>query len=619
MRIVLTILSVLTTVWTAHAYESDSHLRVSYVLARAAGLSDAVAKYLSIGNQYIDETAMTSAMLLSSQRQLYHFHGDAAKVETSSHGGVGIIARMFKAKLALAERNHALGSVFLYHGLVQGDLQLFSAGTHTKMDTFGHAGFSNMLGHAPDGHSPDRAFLEAKKYEDMIREMLSSYVALRDVLPADYLDDKGAIDYLNKHVDNTYIQRKLTAQDFKQNNVDLATMISTIVLVDTDLQSIYRENIYKKYEYKKLALERIYDTFLKQGKINADVSFDDLFSQELIRNPSFDTTQVIMQTLIKNAHSEFLKTMSGKDIFNLSKLIEGQTEESFLRRYNMEVTRYEARLRQLDFTERHIQKLTGQARKSMEEKLAQEQLKLLSGLGDSAGADIMSEDFIKARAKELAQLKLADEMANHLTKDFIPREKTDYIKHQFEGEYDNRSFEKYYKDEAYRRFIHKNFGVNWVMGGGSKFAKLVAAMQNFKSIIMFKQQTDPKTVEVVERWKELAEKAAESLLPDSEMSSRDKAQMVSFNLKSKALWMVKHLKYVLQATPLVYGYVYMKKLSAEAKKFAHDHMSEDMKKAIEAGKYKANIIEKTTSAYQNVQQLKSGTRYRCSYLMRLAN
>lgn len=604
---VLAILSILTTVLTVQAYESDSHLRLSYVLARAVGISDEVAKYLSIGNQYIDQTATTSAMLLSSQRQLYHFHGDAAKVNTSGHGGTGLLSRIFKSKLSLAERNHALGSVFLYHGLVQGDLQLFSAGTHTKMDTFGHAGFSNLLGHAPDGHSPDRAFLEPKKYEDMIREMLSSYVALKSVLPAENIDEKAALEYLNKYAEMTHLKSKLTATDLGN-----ATTISTVVLADQELQSIYRENMYKKYEYKLLALERIYESFKLQGKINANVSFDELFPQEFIRNPSFDTTEVITQTLMKNAHSEFLKTLQGKDIFDLSKLLEGQSTESFLRRYRMEVERYEARLKEIDNLEQRVESLSGLEKKSIQERLEQEKLRLLSGLGDSANEEFMSEEFIKSRAQELAQLKLAGEMANHLTKDFIPRERTDYIKQQFEGEYDNRSFEKQYKDETYRRFIHKNFGVNWVISDSSPLAKITNAVKIFKNIIMRKPMQD-------EKWRLLAEKAANDLIPDSELSEREKAQIIGFNFKSKALWMVKHLKYVLQATPMAYGYYYMKKLALEAKKFAHDHMSENMEEAIKAGKYKANILEKTTSAYKNIMQIKSGTVYRCSHLMKLLN
>ena len=77
------------------------------------------------------------------------------------------------------------------------------------------------------------------------------------------------------------------------------------------------------------------------------------------------------------------------------------------------------------------------------------------------------------------------------------------------------------------------------------------------------------------------------------------------------------MKYVVQAAPLIYGYFYMKRLSSEAKKYAHDHMSEDMKKAIEDGKYKGNILDKTTSAYKNVMQLRTGAVFRCSHLFKL--
>jgi hypothetical protein len=77
------------------------------------------------------------------------------------------------------------------------------------------------------------------------------------------------------------------------------------------------------------------------------------------------------------------------------------------------------------------------------------------------------------------------------------------------------------------------------------------------------------------------------------------------------------MKYVIQATPLFYGFHYMQKLSAEAKKFAHDHMSEDVRAAAQRGKYKPNILDKATAAYDNVQQLRAGARMRCSYLMRL--
>jgi hypothetical protein len=513
--------------------------------------------------------------------------------------------------LALAERNHALGSVFLYHGLVNGDLQLFSAGTHTKMDTFGHAGFSNLLGHAPDGHSPDRAFLEPKKYEDMIREMLATYVALKAVLPKDpaYIDEAGALEYLNKYAEKTHLQRKLTAEDLSN-----AVTVSTVLLADTELQSIYREDIFKKFEYKKLALQRIYESFKAQGKINADVTFDDLFPEELIRNASADTTDVIVQTLIANAESEFLKTPRGKDIFDLSKLLEGQSEESMIRRFKMEEERYDSRLREVKHLEAQLATLEGLEKQSLEERIEQEKIRLFSGLGESATHEELSEEFIKARAKELAQLKIAQEMAIHLTKDFIPLRKNEYIKHQFEGEYENRHFETYYKDEAYRRFIHKNFGVNWIgEEGTSKIKELFTAIKNFKAMILGKTIQSPQ----MERWKVEAEKAAADLIKDTEVSLRETAQQVGFTTKSKLTWMLKHSRYVLQAAPIFYGFYFIKKLAAEAKKFAHDHMTEDMADAVRKGKYKENIIEKTTAAYDNVQKLRAGTRYRCSYIARI--
>lgn len=604
-NIILTFFLSILTVLPAHSYESDSHLRLSYVLARSVGISDEVAKYLSIGNQYVDQTAMTSAMLLSSQRQLYHFHGDAANITSSGHGGMGLFARIFKSKLSLAERNHALGSIFLYHGLVQGDLQLFSAGTHTKMDTFGHAGFSNLLGHAPDGHSPDRAFLEPKKYEDMIRELLTSYVALKSVLPPEYIDEAGALHYLNKYASKTHLQRDLTAADLN-NSVTL----QTVILADTELQSIYRENIYRKYEYKLLALKRIYDSFKRDGKINADVTFEEVFPDELIRDPRADTTKVIMNAVIKNAESEFLQTLEGKDIFDLDKLMEGQSREAFLRRYKLEVDRYDARLRELKNMEDRVESLSGNEKATVQDRIDQERLRLLSGLGLSGENDVYSEDFIKLRSEELAQIKIAEEIASSLTKDFIPRERTDYIKQQFEGENDNRAFESHYKDEAYRRFIDKNFGVNWVMESGNPFSILKNAITKFKSI-MSRQKVSAK----VDEWKQMAENAARNLIPDSELSERERAQIIGFNFRNKVTWLAKHLKYVAQASPLFFGYRFMTKLSREAKANARDHSTEDMREAVRQGRYKPNILEETTSAYRNVQELRAGARKRCSYLM----
>lgn len=610
MKMLIKALLVFFVVAQAQAYEGDTHGRVSYILARAAGLSDSVAKYLSIGNEYVDQTALTSAMLLSSQRQLYHFHGDSESIHSSGHGGTGgLLGAIFKSKLALAERNHALGSVFLYHGLVQGDLQLFSAGTHTKMDTFGHAGFSNLLGHAPDGHSPDRAFLSPKKYEDMIREMMATYVALKEVLPQtpEFIDNDGALKYLNETAEQTHFARKLTEADMSN-----AVTIATVVLADTELQSIYREDIYKKYEYKKIALERVYDSFKLHGKINADVTFNELFPEDFINDPTAETTDVIIQSIMENGESEFMRTQQGKDIFDMSKLLEGQTAESFARRMAMEVERYRSRLRELATMRTRVTTLAGLEQKSMQERIDQEEVRLLSGLGDSSLHELMSPAFVEARAKELAQYKMAEEIANHLTKDLIPRKTNEYIKHQFEDNGDNRQFENHYKDEAYRRFINKKFGVNWIMEEStSKLTELFKAIKGFKDMALRRK---PAT-KVEEDWKVMAERAAETLIKDPEMSLREKAQSIGFTTRSKITWAVKHLKYVLQAATVFYGFHFIKKLSAEAKRYAHDHMTEDMRAAVRDGKYKPDIVGENTAAAANLRALRAGTKMRCSYIM----
>ncbi len=612
MKTLLKALMVFFVVAQAQAYESDTHLRMSYILARSAGLSDSVAKYLSIGNQYVDETALTSAVLLSSQRQLYHFHGDAESIRSSGHGlPGGLLSAIFKSKLALAERNHALGSVFLYHGLVQGDLQLFSAGTHTKMDTFGHAGYSSLLGHAVDGHSPDRAFLFPKKYEDMIREMMATYVALKEVLPQtpEFIDNEGGLKYLNETAELTHLARKLTIEDMSN-----PVTIATVLLADTELQAIYREDIYKKYEYKKLALERVYQSFKDQGKINPEVTFNEVFSEDFIRNSSAETTDVIIAAILENGESDFMKSQEGKDIFDMPKLLEGQTHASFAARLRMEIERYRSRLLELATMRTRVETLAGLEQQSMRERIEQEEVRLLSGLGESGTLDLTSSAFIEARAKELGQYKMAEEIAHHLTKDMIPRKTNEYIKHQFEGNDDNREFENHYKDEAYRRFIHKKFGVNWIFGSEkAKLAEIFGAIKKFKDMVL-KRPLTPATEQV---WKTAAEKAAADLIKDPELSLRERAQLIGFTTRSKLTWIVKHLKYVAQATPLFYGYRYMKKLSSEAKRYAQNHTSEDIGAAVRDGKYKPDIVGNRSAAARNLQVIRAGTKVRCSYIMHL--
>jgi hypothetical protein len=150
------------------------------------------------------------------------------------------------------------------------------------------------------------------------------------------------------------------------------------------------------------------------------------------------------------------------------------------------------------------------------------------------------------------------------------------------------------------------------MESGNPFNILKNAISKFKSVLS-RQKSSPK----VEEWRQMAEEAARDLIPDSELSSRERAQIIGFNFRSKVAWMAKHLKYVAQASPLFFGYKFLTRLSREAKANALDHSTEDMRESVRRGRYRPNIIEEATTAHRNVQQLRAGTRKRCSYLLSL--
>ena len=75
MKQLIAIICLVSISWTASAYEQDTHLRMTYLIARATGINDQTAKFLAYGNQNIDQTAITSAMLMPPQRALFHFTG----------------------------------------------------------------------------------------------------------------------------------------------------------------------------------------------------------------------------------------------------------------------------------------------------------------------------------------------------------------------------------------------------------------------------------------------------------------------------------------------------------------------------------------------------------------
>lgn len=610
MKAMLTFLSLMSIVLTAQPYERDTHLRMTYHLARSVGINDSVAKFLAIGNQHIDEGVVSSPMLLSSQRHLFHFTGDITKVEIEGHGAISAMGSLFKAKLALNERNHPLGSYLIYQGLVKGDLLLVSLGLHVKMDTYGHAGFSNLLGHMDRGHNPDRAFLEPAKYEDMIRSIVQSLVALKKVLPPEALDEAASLKYLNQFSVNTYLQRELTLEDLQD-----PTRISSILLADKELQGIFREDMFRKYEYKLIGLKKIYTKFKASGVIHANVTFDMLFPDKIIRNTSMDTTDTIKYVIMTNVDSEFLQVEGGADIFELKNLFGFKSTQAFKQKFELEKKRFSERLKELKFIE--VQYAANE--KSLVghdlERLAQERSQLLAGLQSSAQYELFSDDFISRRASELAEILIANEISLKLTKDLIPldpRKYSEYVKQNFEGNTDNRNFEVQYKDEAYRLKFFKEWGVNWVLQNKVNiFTNFKAFFDQFKGFIK-----KTATAKIQSYWEILASKAANEYMDIDGAPSRARAEIIGFDKASRRDAFLKLAKYAGPAIPLIIGYKYTEKLLRAAKAHAKDHEVEDMDKAISDGKYAKDILATKYSkkAAINIATLKAKAQIRCELL-----
>lgn len=666
MKQLIAIICLVSISWTASAYEQDTHLRMTYLIARATGINDQTAKFLAYGNQNIDQTAITSAMLMPPQRALFHFTGSFQNLKNSAHGGDGgILGRLkqlfWSKKISIAERNHAVGSMLIYQGLVDGDLQKVSAGLHVKMDTYGHAGFTNAWGHMFDGHNPDRVFIETEKYQDMNRALVQSMVAIRDALPEEAKDMEGALKFLNQFSHESGLNRELTITDLAD-----ATKISSVINSSTELKKLYAENTFNNFSFKKLALKMIFDDFKARGVFHSDVKFSDVFTNEILSLRQLDTADTIVAVMMEDMRSEFLKTSDGKDIFDEEKLYKhyaGGKAAEFKLKLDLEEKRFAQRLRDFEHrrlrlksaknfssnhvmdlekaevekeyfelsrglnlanvdeeimnvmksssqeTQNEIERLEKEIVRKYEEmaapyfekidknaaftgdsKIAFEKLaEISSGMQDEITEMKRSrlvDTFVQIRARQLAQHKFATELANKLTKDFVPRKYNQYFKQLFESETYTRVFETFYKDEAWRRFIFKSFGINWVNGTKKDLLTEFTTMRlKFKKMISRRSSVlQARTNRIL-----LAEaKKAAAVLIEGDIPSRDEAQEIQFNRLGKITYVLKMFKYLGYGTAFIpyIGEKYLQRIYRTAEKKAKAHEVENIPEKIAEGKYK---------------------------------
>lgn len=616
MKRLAAIFCLLLTALTVQANDEDVHLRVMAHLARASGFDDATAKYLALSNQYVDMNAMSSAMLTPAQRQLWHFPGSLEAINVEGHGPIGILQRMGETKLALAERNHPLANYLIYRSLQTGDLQLLGFGFHVKMDGTGaHVGYSNLFGHLVDGHNPDRVFLEPNKFENMVRSLVQSLVQVRHMMPEEFQDKASALKYLNTYAKKTYLGRDLTEADLND-----PVLLSNIILADETLQKIAREDMFKKYEYKLLALNKIFKNFKDQGIIHHKFKFKQVFPERLIRDTRLDVIDIVKLTATHYIEAVAKGEERTAKMFDLKKLLKTTSTESFLVKLEVERRRFLERLKAYrhEYLKIQSQQMNDVVQEKispiMESRMQSEAQALLIGLDVNVDEFLANEKLIEAQAEKLSYHRVAEDFALQLTKDFVPadpRKYDEYIKQNFEGETDNRLFEVRYKEEAYRRFYAFAWGANWILEETTLFQKFMEAAARFRMRVFGLKNSATR----IEMWERLADRAAEKLFEGLNTPSAELAQRIRYNFKNEINAMIKMAKYTLPALVPFYGYFYVQKILDKAQMYAKQHEVEDMKTAKENGKYKVfDQNSKSKAALEALVEIRKGTRLQCSYL-----
>ena len=99
---------------------------------------------MALGNEMIDRGIWTTPMGLPTPRLLYHFMGTPVSFSVDEGSG--------RRLLAIATIKHPLFYNLLDRGLKTKNPVFIGAALHLLIDTFYHAGYSNLLGHAEGGH-----------------------------------------------------------------------------------------------------------------------------------------------------------------------------------------------------------------------------------------------------------------------------------------------------------------------------------------------------------------------------------------------------------------------------------------------------------------------------------
>jgi len=262
-KLVLKIMSVLFFVTPlsqiSMAYDTDLHFYGTYAMCRWAGINKETCLQIAINAQWPDESKISSPMeemdgriknnwwqpLLGERiRRLIHF--PSTDFTTSLNP-----TEMMHLDLSPETKpNCPMASEMITEGLEQGNFLKASTGLHTLEDSYSHAGFGAMLGHANRGHWPDRPYAHLDKYREMVKTVFQALTAIRSLLPQESLDTDFA-----------------TPGEVKKNYTLTFEELATSYLTKSGIQTILERYILEDPAYLKYGTQYMAEQYREQDFI----------------------------------------------------------------------------------------------------------------------------------------------------------------------------------------------------------------------------------------------------------------------------------------------------------------------------------------------------------------
>lgn len=229
-------LCVILSTLSSNAWDVDSHFYAFVAVLEWAGFMPEIARKGGAYSAWIDvgifSTAMGDPTAGTRLRRLFHFTTVSLQKEIpepnpqelfefeskilnkeglvdkealekyqkivadSAHGkDLGVLIEVIK--------DNPMAYEMITEGFLRGDFKLFMSGMHVYWDSFGHSGYSPLLGHSSAGHHPDRPFMYIRKYLEMLKITFKILAIAKQGFPQEAL--------------NPYLKTKLSNGTTKAN------------------------------------------------------------------------------------------------------------------------------------------------------------------------------------------------------------------------------------------------------------------------------------------------------------------------------------------------------------------------------------------------------------------